>query len=70
MRILNFWAPRSQGAKVQEGEGEFGQLITKKKMQNQDALPGIVILGFFFLYCLAGILSCFHRLFIVNAADN
>lgn len=42
----------------------------EKDMQNQDALPGIVILGFFFFYCLAGIVSYFHRLSIVNAADN
>jgi len=26
MGVLNFWAPRSQGVKMQEGDGEFWQL--------------------------------------------
>lgn len=32
MGVLNFWAPRSQDVKVREGDGEFGCLITKKKI--------------------------------------
>lgn len=32
MGVLNFWSPGSQGVKMQEGDGEFGQLVTKKKI--------------------------------------
>lgn len=44
MGVLNFWAPGSQCVNMQGGNGEFGQLITKK---NQGVLQ---VLYFFFLF--------------------
>lgn len=66
MGVLNFWAPGSQCVNMQGGNGEFGQLITKK---NQGVLQ-VLYFFFFFFYCLAGIVSLFHRLSIVNTADS
>lgn len=48
MGVLNFWAPGSQCVNMQGGNGEFGQLITKK---NQGVLQ---VLYFFFLFLLSG----------------
>lgn len=71
MGVLNFWAPGSQGVKMQEGNGVFGQLITKNMICKTKMLSKALTRCFFFLlYCQPGIVNFFHRLAIVNAADN
>lgn len=50
MGVLNFWAPRSQCVNMQGGNGEFGQLITKK---NQGVLQVLYFFFSFFIVWLA-----------------
>lgn len=70
MGVLNFWVPRSQGVKTHEGGGEFGHLITKKRYAKLRCSPKYCHSSFFLFYCLAGTVSRFHRLSVVNAANN